>query len=328
MDGKNGRPQGEPSFSDTGMEDIGDAAVSTPVDLDRLLEEIDRSVAGASSTHTGGASESWVHALTDVPDLDEADDEPPSPEQSALDFGESERPYAEARRAPLTDTSTSKLNGEELMSRGVLMAGGALLALSLLSGVVGLFVAFTATGKIEALQQSVDSLQSKLATLQVSGDPRVGQLQAEQSGVTSRLDEVAVRLDGLGATLASASEAQLAELRKRLDALERKAAQGMKASTTKSATASPSKTSISKPAASGGDWSVILVSFPSSAQAESEKARLQKLGFRAEVIKSVIDSKSWYRVCVPGYGSHDSAKAAIPGIETKSGIKGAWVAQR
>lgn len=215
------------------------------------------------------------------------------------------------------------------MSRKVLMAGGALVALSLLLGLAGVFVAFSASNRIEALQQSVVALESRIATLQVSGDPRVGQLQAEQAGVVSRLDEMALKIDGM-ASAPDQGEVAVAELRKRLDALERKSAQPVKSTTSGAAAKSTTvaKSATTKAAPASGDWTVILLSFPTLAQAESEKSRLQKLGIRTEVSRSLVDGKPWYRLRVPGYASQEAAKAAIPSLENKSGIKGVWVAHR
>jgi cell division septation protein DedD len=325
MSGEHERPRNEPSFSEEGIDSLDSDASVNQVDLDQLLNEIDQSMAGPSSSSTMHCGKGEDTASTFPPD-----DEPPlliQPKQSALDFGAVEQDHDGERFAPLPDHTDDNLMGEEPMSRGVVMAGGAVVALSLLCGVVGLFVAFSASGKIEALQQSVDALQTRLATMQVSGDPRVGQLQAEQAGLTSRIDELAMTVDGLASAPARGGDSQLSEVRKRLDALERKASQPAKstaATTTKTSTTS----AATKPAASSGDWTVILVSFPTSAQAESEKTRIQKLGLRADVLKSTVDGKAWFRVRVPGYASQEAAKAAIPALQAKSGISGAWVAHR
>lgn len=278
------------------------------VDLEQLLDEIGRNIAASPAS----------------PGIRHEAAPPVTSRQSALDFGGMDGADVDESGGQPPVFNDDNTIGEERMSRNVLMAGGALVALSLLCGVLGLFVAFGASGRIGALEQSVDALQSKLATLQVSGDPRVGQLQAEQSGLTSRLDELAQQVEAAAsASPAKGDDAQLAAVLKRLDALERKVPQQAK-----SAPATPAKSPSSKPAASNGDWAVILVSFSTSAQAEGERARLQKLGLRAELFKSAVDGKYWYRVRVPGYASQESAKAAIPALEAKSGITGAWVAHR
>lgn len=321
MGGENDRRHSEPSFSEEGIDSLQEAGPQ--VDLDELLNEIDKSMTASSS------QSAKPHRLqeTDEATPSSGDDEPPMtmpPEQPHLDFGETEQHYNGASLGRPSDFTNDNLKGEEPMSRGVLMAAGALVALSLLCGVVGLFMAFSASGKIETLQQSVDALQARLATMQVSGDPRVGQLQAEQAGLTSRLDELAMKMETVAVTPAKGSDSQLAEVRKRLDALERKASQPVKSTAT---TPAGTKKTSAKPAGTG-DWAVVLVSFPTSAQAESERARLQKTGMSTEVHKSQVDGKTWFRVRVPGYASQDAAKSAIPALETKSGIDGAWVARR
>ncbi len=337
MGGERDRQRSEPSISDEGIDNIGNHESSAQVDLDQLLNEIDKSRANASSekttakTRTDWRDEAETSSITG----DLSDDELPTMrplEQSALDFGEIEQSYEGQRNEPLPDFTEDNMNGEKAMSRGVVMAGGALVALSLLFGVIGMFTAFSASGKITALQQSVDALQTKMATMQVSGDPRVGQLQAEQAGLTSRLDELSAKIDGLASASSKGSDAQVADLRKRLDALEHKPTQAAKTAAAPATAIHPTKTAAAKSTAAksaahnSGDWTVILVSFTSSAQADSERTRLQKLGIRAEVLKSQVDGKPWYRVRVPGYTTQEAAKAAIDGLERKSGINGAWIA--
>lgn len=314
MAGEHERKRSEPSFSEPVIDRPDGQEPGAQLDLNQLLDEIGESMANAPPRHHNGrVGETNTSSVGGAP----------PPKQSMLDFGGVE--HSSERIAPLPGYTDDNLSGDEPMSRGVMMAGGALIALSLLCGTVGLFVAFSASGKLEALQQSVDTLQTKLATMQVSGDPRVGQLQAEQAGLTSRIDELVMKVDALTIPPAKGSDTQLVELRKRLETLERKASQPVK---NVAATAPTTKSASNKPAASSGDWAVILVSFPTSAQAESERTRLQKLGLRAEVFKSAVDGKPWFRVRVPGYASQESAKTAIPALESKSGITGAWVAHR
>lgn len=325
MGGEHERQRNEPSFTEEGIDSLGSEDSASQVDLDHLLNEIDKRMATPSSRSSLQHGEGEEASLHDEPPA------PAQPEQSALDFGTNEQTYGGERYEPFPDHSDDNLRGDEPMSRGVLMAGGAVVALSLLCGVVGLFVAFGASGKIEALQQSVDALQTKLATLQVSGDPRVGQLQAEQAGLSSRIDELSMKMDTQAASPAKGSDAQLSELRKRLDALEHKAPAPVKSASAAPAS-TPTKSTSAKPAAtpasSSGEWTVIMVSYPSSAQAESERSRLQKLGIHTEVFKSTVDGKTWYRVRVPGYASQEKAKAAIASLESKTGMDGAWVAHR
>lgn len=322
MGGENDRSRCDPSFFEEGIDSLQEAGPQ--VDLDELLNEIDKSMAASSSQPT---KQCRTQEADEAPTLSAGDNELPMtmpPEQPHLDFGESEHHYDGASPGRQPDFTNDNLKGEEPMSRGVLMAAGALVALSLLCGVVGLFMAFSASGKIETLQQSLDALQTRLATMQVSGDPRVGQLQAEQAGLTSRVDELTMKMETVAVTPAKGSDSQLADVRKRLDALERKALQPVKSTAT---TPAATKKTSAKPAGTG-EWAVVLVSFPTSAQAESERARLQKTGMSTEVHKSQVDGKTWFRVRVPGYASQDAAKSAIPSLETKSGIDGAWVARR
>ncbi len=320
MDGDNERPRAEPSIRDDDIEGLDAPKGQTaPVDLERLFAELDNTGMPAPVSDAGAdvtAPRDSARAASGIVAED-------FPAQPAFDFGEGDEPVISSSATARDSYSEPLSNGEEPMSRNLLMAGGALAALSLLLGAVGLFTAFNASSRIDELQQSVDALTQRIATLQVSGDPRVGQLQAEQAGITSRLDEMAMRLDG---SAAEAETPALAELRKRLDALERKPSPQVVKNTT--ATGAAPKKTAAKPAPAAGDWTVILVSFATAAQADSEKSRLQKLGIRSEVSKSVVDGKPRYRLRVPGYASQEKAKAAIPAIESKSGIKGAWVAQR
>lgn len=340
MEQENDPRRTEPSFG-SDEADLGSATTAdSSVNFDELFDEIDRSVASSFSAPPTAAEERWVDELAATPDIDEGEliptlppmpVAPPStrPTQPVLDFGAVDELVSPTpRRAEPTPTVAS--SGEEPMSRGVLMAGGALAALGILLGAVGMVVAFGASSQIEALQQSVDTLQTKLATAQVSGDPRVGQLQAEQAGLTSRLDEMAAKVDALAAPPQTGTDSPLAALTQRLEALEHKAVAAKASEPVKvaSATKPATVTTAAKPAAVSGDWTVVLVSYGTPLQADKEQARLRKLGYQADAVKSLVDGKPWYRVRILGYKSHDAAAAAIPAIESKTGVSGAWVAHR
>lgn len=339
----NGRS--DPSFGgDKELDLAGDSDSS--VNFDELFAEIDKSVAGsftpAAEPTAAPAEERWVEDLAAVPpeledDIVELGSLPPAMEaaQPPLDFGAVEEDHftpSSAAAAPQPKTTAASSSGEESMSRGVLMAGGALAALGILLGAAGMYVGLSASSQIEALQQSVDALQTKLATTQVSGDPRVGQLQAEQAGIVSRLDEMTAKLDALASTPQKREdEPRLAELNKRLDALEHKAATAKAPAAVAPAKASapaPAKAAASAKPAVSGNWTVILASYASQGQAEEMKGKVQKQGYPADVVKTLVDGKAWYRLRILGFASHEAAKAAIPSIESKTGITGGWAAMR
>ncbi|HEY0635404.1 MAG TPA: SPOR domain-containing protein [Gammaproteobacteria bacterium] len=315
MDGEKERRRAEPSIRDGEIDGVDESGgQGATVDLERLFAELDGTTSTVATTATRTGPEQSVIAEQEEP-----------PAQPAFDFGESEERPMVASALPGYFSTENSSNGGAPMSRNMLMAGGAVVALSLLLGAVGMFTAFSAANRIGALQQSVDALQGRIATLQVSGDPRVGQLQAEQAGIASRLDEMALRLENQASASPASEAATLEELRKRLEALEQGTGKVKRTATTAT---KPAAKPATKPTPASGDWTVILVSFATSAQAEAEKGRLQKLGIRAEVSKTVVEGKTRYRLRVPGYTSQEKAKAAIPTIESKSGIKGAWVAHR
>lgn len=328
----------EPTF---GHGQSGGGQAESDVDFDELFAEIDKSVADSFSTPAPEPTpqeERWVDELTTPPEIDDDESEPlypestPLPAQPTFDFGaDNELLTAASPQQGATEPPIKTNSGEEAMSRGMLMAGGALVALSVLLGAAGMMVGWSASSKIDALQQSVSALQNKLSTLQVSGDPRVGQLQAEQAGIASRLDEMNTRLDALSSK--GGEDTLVSELNKRVEALEHKAATTPARSSTTAKNSEPKKTAIKHTATNtraigSGDWTVILVSFTQSSQADTERSRVQRLGYPTDVVKTLVDGKAWYRVRILGFQSHEAATAAIPAIEKKTKINGIWVSHR
>lgn len=318
----------EPSF---GTED--EQRSGNGVDFDELFAEIDRSVSAASLNAPPPAAEESMPTAEAPDEFEVVAPAASTVGQSNLDFGAVEEDiFTPHSGQQPTQPQSVRSSGDKAMSRGVLMAGGALVALGILLGAAGMYVGLNAASQVAVLQQSVDALQTKLATTQVSGDPRVGQMQAEQAGLVSRLDEMSARLDAQSAQ--KGEEPRLAEMAKRIEQLEQRSAAAKSAPppSTKSTAAAAPKPAAAKPAAPkpavAGGWTVILSSHGSEGQAESERARVQRLGYPSEVLKSSVDDTTRYRVRILGYASRDAAKAAIPAIEAKTGIKGAWAAQR
>ena len=74
-------------------------------------------------------------------------------------------------------------------------------------------------------------------------------------------------------------------------------------------------------------WVINLLSLTSARTANSELARLRKLGIRADKQTVGKDGQAWYRRRVTGFDSYAGAKAYIETVEKQTGFNSAWVAK-
>jgi cell division septation protein DedD len=74
-------------------------------------------------------------------------------------------------------------------------------------------------------------------------------------------------------------------------------------------------------------YSLQVGAFAEHANAVAEKSRFEGLGYTAEMISKVRDTKSLFIVMVGSYGTYDEAKAAAAELKRKTGV-GAMVVSR
>ena len=77
-----------------------------------------------------------------------------------------------------------------------------------------------------------------------------------------------------------------------------------------------------------GDWVINLASYTWKSTANRKLALFQQQGVDAEVFEVMIKDKPMYRIRVVGFESSRSAKAAIPAVEQKLDLEGAWISKR
>ena len=77
-----------------------------------------------------------------------------------------------------------------------------------------------------------------------------------------------------------------------------------------------------------GNWVINLASYTWKSTANRKLALFQQQGVDAEVFEVMIKDKPMYRIRVVGFESSRTAKAAIPAVEQKLNLEGAWISKR
>jgi len=75
-------------------------------------------------------------------------------------------------------------------------------------------------------------------------------------------------------------------------------------------------------------WVVNITSVSDSESAYQEVARLKSMGINAESARAYSNGRTWYRIRIPGFASHDEAIRARPSLEARLGIRDTWVGKR
>lgn len=188
-------------------------------------------------------------------------------------------------------------------------------------------------GRLDEVEQRLAALPQRAGG---AGSPAAdARLQAEIRQLAARVNELAVIIEGPISHLRQTNEESLAALSQRLDKLERgitvSAAAVSPAQARKlveKATASNSESApVTASAARSGGWVINLLSLSNEKDAQEEMTRLRKAGVRVEIQRALRDSKTWYRLRVPGFTSYEGAKAYIDTVEKQAGVKNAWVAK-
>jgi len=85
---------------------------------------------------------------------------------------------------------------------------------------------------------------------------------------------------------------------------------------------------VQQPIQSSGGWVVNITSVSDQESAYQEVNRLRSMVINAESAHAVSNGRTWYRIRIPGFNSHDEAVRARPGLESRLGIRDTWVGQR
>lgn len=85
---------------------------------------------------------------------------------------------------------------------------------------------------------------------------------------------------------------------------------------------------VQQPARPSGGWVLNITSVSDQESAYQEVNRLRSMGINAESARAVSNGRTWYRIRIPGFNSHDEAVRARPGLEARLGIRDTWVGQR
>ncbi len=315
-------------------------------ELDELLTEIggdDEPL--MDDVHADDDLDDGFEELVSLPELDDeldlaADDEPLADEPTAEVVAETPATAEPAAELMETEMSSDPLaevaaiaaerNAEVEKRQSVLEGRTAQLALAGVA-VVGMFVALfatwqavTASSKLDEMSGQIAQLQKRQPTsIQASDTGDGAALRGELDKLGAQMTEMAATLDGSLVELRDRNDAALASLSARLDKLEKTAATVPPPAPKEPLAEKAPATETTKPAS--GAWSVNLISLSNEQMADDELARLRNLGIRAEKQRVEQDGRVWFRLRVPGFTSHDGAKAYIETVEGKAGVDNAWV---
>lgn len=193
----------------------------------------------------------------------------------------------------------------------------AIIALAVGGG--GFWMALGLNSEIETLNTSLASLKQ---AQQSDGqeNQELAMLRSDLQRVQSRLNEMAMLIEGPMSHLEERSKEDIDGLNERLARIE-----GEVTKLRKVGVSAAKPVAKAAPAASTGGWLVNLVSLTSSLEADKQIKQLKSLGVDAIKRSATIDGKTWYRLQVVGFGSKQEARAYADKVATKTGMKNAWV---
>jgi cell division septation protein DedD len=216
------------------------------------------------------------------------------------------------------------------------------LVLSVVGGLTAVLALVLSLGQRGAIDESALPNSNML-----SESLAIERLRMDIATLATRVNELAMIIEGPISHLRQSSEDGLGAIEQRLASLEAaqqtghavapastpsqaapsssprlvSGPQGEAASVPKAFTPAPSTTEASR----SGGWSINLVSLSNEQDARIEMTRLRQLGIRVEMQEAQRDGRTWYRLQVPGFDSREGARAYIATIQQQTGINNAWV---
>lgn len=298
--------------------------------------------------HSDDALDDGFDELVSLPELDDELDLSSAEESQAAEQVSEVETEAPAVAEPVAESMESEMSGDPLAEvaaiaaernaevakkqlglggRTVQLALAGVAAVALLAAVLASWLAFSASAQLDELNVKIAQLQKRESvSVQAADSGDSAALRGDMEKLVAQVTEMAATLDGSLVELRDKSDAALAAVTERLDKLEKAAATvppPAPVAAVKPLVEKIPTTDSAKPASGG--WSVNLISLSNEKVADKELARLRNLGIRAEKQRVEQDGRVWFRLRVPGFTSHDGAKAYIDTVEGKAGVSNAWV---
>ncbi|MFU8837412.1 MAG: SPOR domain-containing protein [Thiohalomonadaceae bacterium] len=312
--------------------DEGEDALPSPT---LNTEELDLSL-GQSETENAGTAAA-------LPERDETDAAPNALAAAALTAAATGSAHAAAASAghvaPPGVGGPAQPSPDQGNSRLLRLS----LVLSVLAGLVAVLALALSLGQRVAVDEAPAS-----GLGMASDSLAIERLRMDISVLATRVNELAMIIEGPMSHLRQSSEDGLEAIEQRLARLEA-AQQPGRADTAASApslvapvngtarlvSAPPGNTTAepevvtplpsSTEASRSGGWSINLISLSSEKDARTEMARLRQMGIRVEMQEAQRDGRTWFRLQVPGFDSREGARAYIATIQQQTGINNAWV---
>ncbi|MDT8376869.1 MAG: SPOR domain-containing protein [Mariprofundaceae bacterium] len=233
--------------------------------------------------------------------------------------GEEEIPEIEVEAVfpPQSDTAAAGVAEEPAMDPAAASGGGRSNTIPLLFAVLGIaaggfgaWMAFDATGRVADLERRIQHLSA------ANNDSQSHDI----ADIRQRLDKIERRLTGTPTIEAAAP------LGAEPATVQGAAVEPVEEAVLQSEPITPQTPVSSAPP--NGDWVVNISSHAKEDLAIRENARLQSLGLNTEIHTARIKERTWYRVQITGFASKDEAKAKLMDLQKYPDIKGAWIGKK
>ena len=304
------QPDEETTEFDSDEDEFGELTTLPEMDDELDLSTVEMGDEAAVETHTDEPEQQELLSEADIPELE------PTEESMSSDPLAEVAAIAAERNAEAAKQRSEK-SGKMLQ---IALAGVALLAL--VAAGFAAWQASSASSRLDEIAMSIAALQQGKGAAKSDNSGNGEALRADLDKLMAQVNEVAATLDGSLVDMREQNQATLDSMAQRLDTLEKREVTApvtaIKPLVEKSPTIAASETST-------GGWSVNLISLSNEKVADEELARLRNLGIRAEKQRVEQDGRVWYRLRVPGFTSHDGARAYIATVESKAGVSNAWV---
>ncbi len=291
-------------------DDFGELMTLPEMDDELDLSKVEMSDESVAEERTGEPEQQELLSEADIPELE------PTEESMSSD------PLAEVAAIAAERNAEAAKQQSEKTGRILQMALASVALLALVTAGFAAWQASSASSRLDEIAMSIAALQQSKGTSR-SADPGNGEaVRADLDKLMAQVNEVAATLDGSLVDMREKNQAALDTLAQRLDTLEKREVAAPVAALKPLVEKTPA---IAESETSAGGWSVNLISLSSEKVADEELTRLRNLGIRAEKQRVEQDGRVWYRLRVPGFTSHDGAKAYIATVESKAGVSNAWV---
>jgi cell division protein FtsN len=227
-------------------------------------------------------------------------------------------------------------------SKGTSILTTIAIAVSLIIGAGGAFLAFTTSTTLQQTQAEIAQFKQSGGSVTGQSDPRISKLFTAVDQINTRLNELSIMVDGpishmneSGSATDNTTHMKLQELAKHvamidqviagLESQQDKLADSMTTTSHTKTTVAVKPVSASPSADSKGRWALNLQSLSDMKNAERTVQELKDIGVSSVVRKSDHTDHVWYRVRIEGFQTYNEAKEYIKKLPESPLTANTWV---